>query len=212
MDSLQRVRRGITATCAVATIALVMFGLAVVYGVSEEYAGGAGLEVLPLVVLVAGVVAGLATGAWPGLRPRIRWGVPLAVAVVVALGGLAAVWLGDHAREQRLLSESENFTCNGPNAEVLVDERVDATFAELPRRARIYGPIGGTPAGCTAAVDGDGETTFAAYAAAFRDLEGWRVTEDRTGRFVMERDDVEVTLTLTGSPEVLSTLQVQIVS
>lgn len=187
-------RRGVAVTCSLISIALAGLGVSIVYGVSQEYGGGAGLQLLPLVVGLAGGAAALATWSWPGLRALVRLGVPLAVVAVVVVGGLAADQLGSRARQQRLVSESESFGCNGPHAEVQVDQRVDATFAELPRRAPIYGPIQGSRYGCTAAVSGDGAEAFASYADVFRDLEGWTVNADRPARFVMERDGIRVAL------------------
>lgn len=210
MSSHPHARHGLAAACALVAVATTVFGLVVVHGISSEYAGGAGLQLLPFVVLVAGPAAGLAAAAWPGSSRLARWGLPLAVVVVVGVGGLAADRLGDHAHEQRLLSGSETFGCNGPNAEVLVDDRVDATFAALPRRAPLYGPVEGTRDGCTAAVDGEGATTFTAYAAAFRTLDGWRVTVDRSDRFVMERDGVRVVMRLDGAPDQLALIEVAV--
>ncbi len=181
-------------TSSLISIVLACLGVSMVYGVSQEYDGGAGLQLLPLVIGLAGGAAALASWSWPGLRALVRVGVPLAVVAAVVVGGLVADQLGSRARQQRLVSESEGFECNGPNAEVKVDQRVDATFAELPRRAPIYGPVGGSRYGCTAAVSGEGAEAFASYAEAFRDLDGWAVTRDRSDRFVMERGGVRVAM------------------
>ena len=203
-------RRGVAVTSGLISIALACLGVSMVYGVSQEYDGGAGLQLLPLVVGLAGGAAALATWSWPGLRALVRVGVPLAVVATVVMGGLAADQLGSRARQQRLVSESESFGCNGPNAEVQVDGRVDATFTELPRRAPIYGPVGGSRYGCTAAVSGDGAEAFASYAEAFRGLDGWAVTVDRSDRFVMERDGVRVAMRSEGAPDPLAMIEVSV--
>ena len=191
-------------------VGFALIGVSIMYGLAAEYAGGAGLSLLPVVGVAAGATAALATWSWPDLRTRVRVGVPLAVVVVVGLGGLAADQLGDRAHQQRLVSGSETFGCNGPNAELQVDQRVDATFAELPRRAPIYGPVQGSRFGCTAAVYGTGAETFAAYADAFRDIEGWTVTDDRAARFVMERDGVRVSMRMEGAPDQLTMMEVSV--
>ena len=210
MNTREKLQFSAAIFCGLISTALVLLGIPVMYGVAVEYSGGAGLQLLPVLGVAAGATAALATWSWPGLRAGVRVGVPLAVVVVVGLGGLAADQLGDRAHQQRLVSGSETFGCNGPNAEVQVDQRVDATFAELPRRAPIYGPVEGSRFGCTAAVYGTGAETFAAYADAFRDLEGWTVTDEREARFVMERDGVRVAMTLLGAPDQLTMIEVSV--
>ena len=106
--------------------------------------------------------------------------------------------LGQAESRDRLVEGSEHFTCNGPNAEITLPAVIDETWAELPREQPIYGPVEGSRTDCVAAVSGDGERTFADYTAAFRELDGWQVEQDRPRRFTMSRDDVRVTVALTG--------------
>ncbi|MEJ7796076.1 MAG: hypothetical protein WKF50_11025 [Nocardioides sp.] len=208
MNTQGRLRLGVATGCGLISIALVLVGVPVIYGLSQEYSGGTGLQLLPLVVGAAGGAAALATWSWPGLKAGVRVGVPVAVVVVVVLGGLGADRLGGRSHEQRLVVGSESFACNGPYAEVHVDERVDATFAELPRRAPIYGPVEAGRTGCTAAVDAAGAEAFTAYADAFRELTGWTVIVDHPDRFVMQRDGVRVAMWLEGAPDQLAMIEV----
>jgi len=208
MDTRERVGRGVAVGFGLLALGITGLGLVVTYGVAEEYSGGTGLSLLPVVLLLAGAAGVLATWSWPEARAGVRVGVPVLLAVVGGLGWLSADQLGDRAHEQRLVSGSNSFVCNGPNAEIQVDERVDETFAELPRRSPIYGPVEGSRTGCTAAVSGTGAESFAAYADAFRDLEGWTVTVDRPDRFVMQRDGVRVAMRLGGAPDQLAMIEV----
>jgi hypothetical protein len=210
MDTPDRVRRGAAVLVALAALVLGALGCSVVYGFSAEYSGGTGLQVLPVVVAVPALVAAVAVALWPGSSGRAIVLVPVGSIVLLLAAGLGADLLGDRAHGQRLLEESRSFACNGPNAEIRVDPRVDEVFAELPRRAPIYGPVGGSPTGCTAGVSGPGAQSFEEYAAAFRDLDGWTVTADTDRHLEMERDGVQVSLRLAGAPDRLTTLEVSV--
>jgi len=210
MDARDRVRRGAAVVLGLAALALAVLGVSVVHGFSAEYSGGTGLQVLPVVVALPALVATLAVALWPAASRRATILVPVGSVVLLLLAGLGADLLGDRAHGQRLLEESRSFACNGPNAEIEVDRRIDAVFAELPRRAPIYGPIQGGPTGCTAGVSGPGAESFEEYAAAFRDLDDWEVTTDTDRRFVMQRDGVRVALRLVGAPDPMASLGVSV--
>ena len=192
MDTRTRARIGIAVVAALATVTLVVLGLSMVYGFAVEYSGGSFgsfTDLAFLVVPIPVLAAGLTVVVWPRVPEAV-----LGVAVVMVVGGLAADALGQRENRERLVAESENFTCNGPNSEITLPAVIDETWQELPREAPIYGPIQGGRTDCTAAVAGDDARTFADYTDTFRDLDGWTVRLDRPQRFVMVRDDVEVTV------------------
>jgi hypothetical protein len=194
MDTRSRARLGIALVISLAAVALAVLGLATVYGFAVEYGGGSFADLAFLVVPIPVLVGAIAVVVWPGVRTSTQVGVVLGSVVVMVVGGLAADALGKDESRDRLVETSRTFTCNGPNAELRLPAEVDQTWQELPRRAPIYGPLGGTPTSCTAGVSGDGDQGFSAYTAAFRDLDGWQVQQDGESRFVMARDDVRVTV------------------
>ena len=209
MEARQRVRVGTAVVIGVVAAGAACFGIAVVYGLTLEYGGGALGELGLVVVLVPTVLAALAVAAWPAAARRWQVGVPLAVAVTVVLAGLAAQALGEQANRDRLLEESRSFGCNGPNAELLVHPRVERTWQRLPRRAPVYGPIEASATHCVGGVAGDGEQSFVAYTSVFRDL-GWEVVRDEPQLFEMTRDGVRVTVALQGHPDRLTTIAVAV--
>lgn len=210
MDTRDRVRRGAAVILGLVVLALAVLGCSVVYGFSAEYSGGTGLQVLPVVIAVVALAAAVAVALWPGASGRTTVLVPVGSIVLLLAAGLGADQLGDRAHDQRLLEESRTFACNGPNAEIRIDPRVDEVFAGLPRRAPIYGPIEGSATGCTAGVSGPGAESFEEYAAAFRDLDGWTITSDTDRRLEMERDEVRVSLRLLGAPDRMAVLEVSV--
>lgn len=208
MASATRVRFGVAVVLGVLTCATIGLGVAVVHGLAVEYGGGSFADLGLLVVAPPVLLAALTVAALPGTSARTVAAVALGTGVVVLAAGLAADALGEDANEDRVLERSRTFTCTGSGAGVPVPAEVDRTWRELPRPAPVYGPIEGSPTHCTAAVAGDGARTFAEYAGAFRDLEGWRVRVDRPERFVMVRDGVRVTVVLVGAPDRLTTIEV----
>ena len=206
MDPRTRARAAVAVVVALATAALVVLGLWTVYGFAVDYGGGSFADLAFLVVPIPVLAAVVAVVVWPAVPTRTQVAVVVGVAVVMVAGGVAADALGRAENHDRLVEGSEHFACNGHNSEVTVPAAVDRTWQDLPREAPIYGPIQGSPTDCVAAVSGDGERTFAAYAATFRDLAGWTVEVDRPERFVMVRDDVEVTVRRT--PDDLTTIRV----
>lgn len=188
-----RARRVGAVLLGLAAAGLAGFGLLVVWGLAVEYR--AGLEVAPMAVVLPTSVALVAAACWPGTSgPRVLAAGTLVAAVLTA-SSLAASWLGERQRDQQDVQASERFACNGTNSEITVDPRVDQVYAELPRPARIYGPVEGTRQGCTAAVSGDAGEVFDAWAVELRDLDGWEVVDDAPRRVVVQRAD-GVTITL----------------
>ena len=194
MDTRTRALTGIAVVLALATVTLVVLGLWTVYGFSVEYGGGSFADLGFIVAPIPVLAAVLTVVVWPAVPTRTQVAVVLGVAGVMVVGGLAADALGQRENHDRLVEGSEHFTCNGPNSEITLPAAIDETWRELPREAPIYGPIQGGRTDCVAAVAGDGERTFADYTDTFRDLDGWTVRADRSQRFVMVRDDVEVTV------------------
>lgn len=194
MDTRTRLRLGIAVVAVVAALGLAGLALASVYGFAAEYGAGAFADLAFLVVPIPLFAVLVGVLAWPGLRTPVQLVVLAGAAVVMVGGGYAADALGAADRDERLVEESEAFACNGPNSEVTVPAVVDETWQELPREATIYGPVQGGRTDCVAAVAGDGERAFADYTDAFRGLDGWTVRTDRPQRFVMVRDEVEVTV------------------
>jgi hypothetical protein len=208
MDARTRTRTGVAVALALTTCAAIGLALAVVYGFAVEYGGGSLASLAVLVVAPPVLLAALAVLALPRASAATRVTVVMATAVVVVAGGLVADALGSDANRDRLLQESRDFSCNGPNAEIRVPAVVDRTWRELPRPAPVYGPIEGSATDCVAGVAGDGERTFVSNTEAFRDLDGWRVEVDQERRFVMSRDGVRVTVLLRGAPDRMTTIGV----
>ncbi len=212
MDTRTRARIGVAAALSLVTIALVVLALSSVYGLAAEYGGGSFADLAFLVVPIPVLAAALAVVVWPRVPRAARVVVVLGTAAVMVGGGLSADALGEDAHHERLVEESRTFTCNGPNSEVTVPATVERTWSDLPREAPIYGPIEGSPTDCVAGVSGDGEQAFADYTDTFRDLDGWTVQVDQPQRFVMVRDDVQVTVRMVGAPDRLTTIRVGVVS
>ena len=192
-----RARWGVTVAVSLITVALVGLGLSAVYGLAVEYSGGSFsvfADLAFLVVPIPVLAAVVAVVVWPGMPTRTQVAVVLGVAVIMVAGGLLADELGQRENRHRLVEGSEHFTCNGPNSEITLPAVIDETWRDLPREAPNYGPGQGGPTDCVAAVAGNGDQTFADYTDTFRGLDGWRVQADRSDRFVMVRDDVEVTV------------------
>ena len=194
MDTRTRARLSVAVVVSLAAVALGALGLAMVYGFAVEYRGGSFADLAFLVVPLPVLAAAVAVAVWPRVSTRVQLAVVLGGLVVMVGGGFAAEALGEDENHDRLLESSRTFSCNGPNAEVRLPAEVDRTWQELPRRAPIYGPLGGSPTSCMAGVSEGGEQAFSDYAAAFRDLDGWQVQQDGESRFVMSRDDVQVTV------------------
>lgn len=187
-----------------ALLALAVAGLAstIVFGFTSEYGGGVeawGLmtlvtPVLMCAVLAAGSVA-LWPGPWSGMRTLVAGG-----AVLVAVGGIVGgLQLGEWHNERRHERESATFTCNGRNAEITADPRIDRAFDALPRPALIYGPVAGSATHCVAGIDGS-EDSFDKFARAFRSS-GWTVVRDTDDKVAVERADVRATVFLQGDPQ-----------
>jgi hypothetical protein len=210
MDTATRARTGVAVALGLATCATVGLALSVVHGFAVEYGGGSFASLGLLVVAPPVLLASLAVLALPRTSTRVRVAVVLGTVVAMVAGGLAADALGSDANRDRLLRESRDFSCNGPNAEVRVPAEVDRTWRELPRLAPVYGPIEGSASHCVAGVAGDGHETFAAYTEAFRTLAGWRGRADHPHRYVMVRDGVRVTVLLRGAPDRLTTIGVSL--
>ena len=210
MDTRTRSRLGVALVVSLAAVALMVLGLSIVYGFAVEYGGGSFADLAFLVVPVPVLVTAVAVVAWPRVPNRTQLAVVLGSAVLMVGGGLAADALGQDESRDRLVESSRTFGCNGPNAEVRLPAAVDRTWRELPRRAPIYGPLGGTPTSCTAGVSGDGEQAYTDYTAAFRDLDGWQVERDGESRFVMARDDVRVTVRRDGVDQI-ATIEVAVI-
>ena len=206
MDTRTRARIGVAVVIGVGALVLAGLGLATVYGFAEEYGAGSFADLAFLVVPIPVLVAAVSVAVWPRSRTRTQLVVVVGAVAVMVGGGLVADALGQEANHERLLEESRTFACNGPNAEITLPAAVDETWRELPREAPIYGPIQGSRTDCTAAVSGDTQRTFTAYTDTFRDLDGWTFRVDRPQRFVMVRDDVEVTVR--EAPDDLTTIRV----
>ena len=186
MTRSTRVRYVVGVVLGVLTAVLSVYGVAVVWGLSVEYA--AGYQVLPITVLVPTLVGAITLLVWPGLGQRRAVLAALGLAALLLVSGLVAHPIGLAEREDRALEASARIGCNGPNSEVQVDARVDEVFAELPRPTPLYGPVEGSRHGCGAGVDG-GAAGYDAWAAALRELDGWRVVHDEDGVLAVRRDD-----------------------
>jgi hypothetical protein len=157
------------------------------YGLVAEY-GGSGTTILALAVIPIGVALLSALMAGGGRSSKV--GV-LAFTVLVAIAMVAAIPLGTRAHDRQTLEDDRNFTCNGPNAEIVVDERVDAAFHEFPHPAPLYGPVEGSRYGCTAGIDGPADETFAQWREALL-TSGWTVAHDQARVTVTQGDLVAV--------------------
>lgn len=199
-------RAGGAVLLALIGVGLALATLASIYGLAVEYGGGSLLGLVPGLAGVTGLSVGGAVALW-GSGTRWSLGVGIAVFAVVVGAGVGADRWGERTRDQNRLEESRSFTCNGPNAEIAVDPRVDEVFADMPRPALIYGPVGGTRTGCTAGVSG-GENSFTAYAEALR-RPGWEVAVDEPDRFVADKDGIRITVDLMGAPDRMATVTVE---
>lgn len=186
MNSGTRARYLVGAVLGALTLLLAVYGVAVVWGLAVEYS--AGLQLLPVAVLVPALVGALAVQVWPGLTNKTMLIIPLALGVLLVGAGLVANEVGLREREDRAAVASESIGCNGPNSEVAVDARVDEVFADLPRPTNLYGPIEGSRHGCGVGVDGGAEG-YAAWADALRELDGYEVVHDEDGVLAVRRDD-----------------------
>ena len=209
-------------TTRVGSIILGLLALAVaalastmVFGFTSEYGGGVeawGFLTLLTPVLVCGVLAAGAVALWPGPWTGTRTLVAGGAVLLVAGGIVGGLQLGQWDNQRRAERESANFTCNGRNAEITVDPRVDEAFADLPRPALIYGPVEGSATHCVAGIEGS-EESFEEFAHAFRSS-GWTVVRDTDDRVAVERADVRATVYLQGNPhdpDRQSLLRVQVV-
>lgn len=181
-----RARYVVGAVLGTVTAVLAGYGVAGVWGLTVEY--GAGLQLLPIAVLVPALLGALTLQVWPGLSNRTMLLAPLALGLVLAGAGLVADRVGLHHREVRAAAASESIGCNGPNSEITVDARVDEVFAELPRPTHLHGPIEGSRYGCGAGVDG-GAKAFEQWSQALRGLPGYEVVHDRPRVLAVRRED-----------------------
>lgn len=186
MSRSPRVRTVVAGVLGALMLLLAGYGFLVVWGLTVEY--DAGLQLLPVTVLLPTLVGVVALVVWPTPTERTKVLVLLGLVATLVVGGLLAQVLGQHEREQRALEASARMGCNGPNSEVRVDARVDEVFAELPRPTTLYGPLEGSRHGCGAGVSG-GEAAYDAWAAALRDLDGYRVVHDEGGVLGVRRPD-----------------------
>ena len=145
------------------------------YGLAETYdSGGSGI-VLVLAVIPLG--AALVGGSVAGSEGRTTRAGLVIFAVVLAVALVAAAPLGARAHDRRMAEQDRTFSCNGPNAEAHVDERVDAAFHEFTHPALLYGPIEASRYGCTAGIYGPAEDTFGLWREVLLGS-GWTVAED----------------------------------
>lgn len=181
-----RARHVAGAVLGALTVVLAVYGVAAVWGLTVEY--GAGVQLLPVVVIVPTLVGAIAAQVWPGVSRRTTLLAPVALAVLLVAVGMVAHQVGLRDRAERAETASRGLGCNGPNSEITVDARVDEVLADLPRPTRLYGPIEGSRYGCGAGVDGGAEG-YAAWAEALRGLEGYEVVHDEDGVLAVRRDD-----------------------
>lgn len=189
-----KIRRLRTAAAVVAgLLALGLAGLllSAQWGVAAEYGygQGTGLYMFALLPVLAGVVA-VSLAGWGR-----RTGLALLALTVLTVGGIPlAGAAGERAKEARSEQADARFTCNGPNAEVLVPDAVDGAWhqVEHPAPYWLYGPVEGTRSGCTAAISGDPDASFEAWRRSLLGS-GWEVVSD--GRQVEVREgDVSLVL------------------
>lgn len=196
-----RARHVVGAALGVLTLLLAVYGVAVVWGLTVEYS--AGLQLLPVTVLVPALVGALTVQVWPGLSHRTMLVVPLGLGALLVGAGLVANQVGLREREDRATVASESIGCNGPNSEITVDARVDEVFAGLPRPTDLYGPIEGTRYGCGVGVDG-GDGGFEAWADLLRNLDGYDVVRDQPRLVAVRREDGITIVLRRGAVSVLS--------
>ncbi|WP_374455124.1 hypothetical protein [Nocardioides sp.] len=188
------------ATWSVASALLALL-LVTTWGVASEYGSGAGdlaaFAVLPLVVAV--VAAGL------GSSPRTSMAVLAGFVAVTVAGLVVSGELGQRDRVARLAAQDATFTCNGPSAEGTVPGDVDAAFhvPAHPGGYWLYGPVSSSRFGCTAAIHGPADASFAAWRASLL-ATGWEVARDDT-EVVVRKGGVRLTLYVQGGLSMLNT-------
>ena len=103
--------------------------------------------------------------------------------VLTVLGVGWSARAGESHRVERMAAADETFACDNENSEAFVPDEVDRAFQDVPHASPywLYGPISGSPLGCTAAIHGDHAESFPAWRQALIGS-GWTV----------ERDDTEV--------------------
>ena len=100
-----------------------------------------------------------------------------------------------------MAEQDRTFSCNGPNAEAHVDERVDAAFHEFAHPALLYGPIEGSRYGCTAGIYAPAEESFGPWREVLL-ASGGTVAEDAE-RVRVTRGGLVVVLSQDGSTAIL---------
>ncbi|QIK76343.1 hypothetical protein [Nocardioides piscis] len=175
----------------VAALALAVLLVSVQYGLAEEYGAGPGTTLLPFALLPIGVAA--LAAAMVGFRRTVVAALATFVVLTLAATALAAP-LGGQARDRRAQSNDAAFTCNGPNAQIQVPGEVDAAFHQVAHPAPywLYGPLSGSPLGCTAGIEGPTEESFPAWRSSLLDS-GWDVEQDGP-EVVVVRGGVRLTL------------------
>jgi hypothetical protein len=171
-------------------LALAALLLSLSYGLADEYGAGAGgLLVWAVLPLAAASVAVALTG--------FRWwalagGVLLCVLTIVGVGWSARA--GGSHRVERLAAADAEFGCNNENSEAFVPDEVDRAFRDVAHASPywLYGPISGSPLGCTGAIQGDPAESFPAWRAALLES-GWTVERD-DHEVVVSADGVRLTL------------------
>ena len=104
-----------------------------------------------MIPIGAALLAAAVADSWGRVVTRASF---LVFTVILVACMVAAGPLGERARDRQTAENDRTFSCNGPNAEAHVDERVDAAFHEFPHPAPLYGPIEGSRYGCTAGIYG----------------------------------------------------------
>lgn len=180
---------------AAALLALLALGLdtlllSLAFGLADEYdARAGGMLVWAFLPLAAAFFAASVTG--------FRRGAVTAVAVfgVLTVGGVVwAAGAGGAHRVERLRAADAAFGCNNENSEALVPDAVDRAFLDVdhPSPYWLYGPISGSPLGCTAGIQGDPAASFPAWREALL-ASGWTVERDDAEVVVVDHD-VRLTL------------------
>ena len=196
---MRRARIVIAAALALVAVVTGVLLVSVQYGLVVEYGSGGNALITALAVIPIGaaLLSATAAGSW-GRTTRVTL---LVFTIVLVIGLLGAPPVGHYERDRRAAENDRTFSCNGPNAEVEVDERVDAAFHEFPHPALLYGPIEGSPYGCTAGIDGHADDTFASW----RDVlvsSDWSVADD-TGRVRLTHGDLVAVLYRDGDTALL---------
>ena len=145
------------------------------YGLAETYdSGGSGIIfVLAVIPLGAALGSSLVVGRWGWMNGASL----VAFTVILAVALVGAAPMGARAHDRRMAEQDRTFSCNGPNAEAHVDERVDAAFHEFAHPALLYGPIEGSPYGCTAGIYDPAGEGFGHWREVLLGS-GWTVAED----------------------------------